>query len=285
MDRPVGLRPGDDDHEDAARGRIPTRRALVLHAVRARRHHHGAGGAVARARRSRAACFAILARDAGDRASTRARDAEPGKILHEARGGEMAALRRGAVRPLLRQRRRDAAVRDAGGGVLPAHRRLAVPEHDLARTSSARCDWIERYGDLDGDGFVEYARRDADGLVQQGWKDSHDSVFHADGTLAEAPIALVRGAGVRVRAPGSAAAEIARALGAARERPRARSREARGAAARGSSARSGTRSSAPTSSRSTATSAPAGSRSSNAGHCPVDRHRATERARSAWPRR
>ena len=50
--------------------------------------------------------------------------------------------------------------------------------------------WINAYGDCDGDGFVEYSRQSKDGLVQQGWKDSNDSVFHADGTLATGPIAL-----------------------------------------------------------------------------------------------
>jgi glycogen debranching enzyme len=45
-------------------------------------------------------------------------------------------------------------------------------------------------GDPDGDGFLEYARRCSNGLIQQGWKDSYDSVFHADGSLAEPPIAL-----------------------------------------------------------------------------------------------
>ena len=54
----------------------------------------------------------------------------------------------------------------------------------------AALDWIERDGDLDGDGFVEYARQSPNGLVHQGWKDSHDSVFHADGRLADGPIAL-----------------------------------------------------------------------------------------------
>jgi glycogen debranching enzyme len=49
---------------------------------------------------------------------------------------------------------------------------------------------MDTYGDPDGDGFVEYARKSKDGLTQQGWKDSHDSVFHADGQLATAPIAL-----------------------------------------------------------------------------------------------
>ena len=43
---------------------------------------------------------------------------------------------------------------------------------------------------MDQDGFVEYYRNSPNGLIQQGWKDSHDSVFHADGTLAEGPIAL-----------------------------------------------------------------------------------------------
>ncbi len=51
-------------------------------------------------------------------------------------------------------------------------------------------NWIDKYGDVDGDGFVEYARHSHKGLVQQGWKDSNDSIFHADGKIAEAPIAL-----------------------------------------------------------------------------------------------
>jgi glycogen debranching enzyme len=51
-------------------------------------------------------------------------------------------------------------------------------------------EWIDRYGDADGDGFVEYARHSKDGLDQQGWKDSRDSIFHANGDLAAPPIAL-----------------------------------------------------------------------------------------------
>jgi glycogen debranching enzyme len=50
--------------------------------------------------------------------------------------------------------------------------------------------WLDKYGDRDKDGFVEYFRQSPTGLVQQGWKDSQDSIFHADGTLAEGPIAL-----------------------------------------------------------------------------------------------
>src|SRR5690606_36007426 len=51
-------------------------------------------------------------------------------------------------------------------------------------------EWIERYGDQDGDGFVEYRRANIEGLLHQGWKDSADSVFHADGTDAVPPICL-----------------------------------------------------------------------------------------------
>jgi glycogen debranching enzyme len=54
----------------------------------------------------------------------------------------------------------------------------------------AALEWIDRYGDADGDGFVEYRRRLDSGLVNQGWKDSGDAVFHDDGRLANAPIAL-----------------------------------------------------------------------------------------------
>jgi glycogen debranching enzyme len=51
-------------------------------------------------------------------------------------------------------------------------------------------EWIEKYGDLDGDGFVEYLRPNTHGLVNQGWKDSWDGINFADGRMAEAPIAL-----------------------------------------------------------------------------------------------
>jgi glycogen debranching enzyme len=71
--------------------------------------------------------------------------------------------------------------------------------------------WIDHYGDLDGDGFVEYARRSPHGLIHQGWKDSHDSVFHADGQPAEGPIALCEVQGY-VYAAKLAAAGLARGL-------------------------------------------------------------------------
>jgi len=54
----------------------------------------------------------------------------------------------------------------------------------------AALEWIDRWGDRDGDGFVEYERRAETGLRNQGWKDSIDSIRWLDGTLAETPIAL-----------------------------------------------------------------------------------------------
>ena len=54
----------------------------------------------------------------------------------------------------------------------------------------AALHWIDNYGDPDGDGFVEYQRKNAEGLINQGWKDSHDAIFHEDGRMAEGPIAL-----------------------------------------------------------------------------------------------
>lgn len=116
-------------------------------------------------------------------------DAEPGKILHEMRKGEMANLKEvpfgryyGTI---------DATPLFI---VLAAAYFERTADSDLIQAIwpnlLAALDWIDHYGDRDGDGFVEYARRADTGLVQQGWKDSSDSVFHSDGTLAAAPIAL-----------------------------------------------------------------------------------------------
>ena len=61
---------------------------------------------------------------------------------------------------------------------------------DLIGAADRALEWILRYGDRDGDGFVEYARLNEHGLVNQGWKDSWDGITFADGSLARAPIAL-----------------------------------------------------------------------------------------------
>lgn len=72
--------------------------------------------------------------------------------------------------------------------------------------------WIDIYGDPDGDGFVEYHRQNVTGLVNQGWKDSGDAIFHANGELAEGQIARCEVQGY-VYAAKHHAAQLARALG------------------------------------------------------------------------
>ena len=117
------------------------------------------------------------------------RDEQPGKILHEIRRGELA-----------------------GAGIVPhtpyfgsvdakplflilyaQHLRwtgdVAFAER-LLPAAEAALRWIDEYGDMDGDGFVEYLCRSPGGIRNQGWKDSHDAIVHADGRLAEPPIAL-----------------------------------------------------------------------------------------------
>ena len=73
-------------------------------------------------------------------------------------------------------------------------------------------DWIDGPADPDGDGFIEYSRASLKGLANQGWKDSHDAIFHANGELAEGPIALVEVQGY-VYAARLAAAACAERLG------------------------------------------------------------------------
>jgi glycogen debranching enzyme len=118
-----------------------------------------------------------------------ARDAEPGKILHETRASEMARL--GEV-PFGRYYGSIDATPlfvILAGAYYERTLDLAFLRTLWPHVQRALA-WIDDYGDRDGDGFVEYARRTSTGLIQQGWKDSQDSIFHADGTLADAPIAL-----------------------------------------------------------------------------------------------
>jgi glycogen debranching enzyme len=117
------------------------------------------------------------------------RDEEPGKILHEYREGEMTRAGEmpfgpyyGAVDStplwliLLSETFNWTADEQLVKDMLPhAYRAL---------------EWIDSYGDLDGDGFVEYQRRSPKGLANQGWKDSWDAIMHRDGELAKTPIAL-----------------------------------------------------------------------------------------------
>jgi len=138
-------------------------------------------------------------------------DAEIGKILHETRKGEMAALNEipygryyGSIdaTPLF--------IMLAGAYYERTGDQAFIiqiwPNIELA------LQWIDCAGDLDGDGFVEYSRRSKDGLIHQGWKDSQDAVFHADGRAAEGPIALCEVQGY-VFAAKRRAAGLALALG------------------------------------------------------------------------
>lgn len=138
-------------------------------------------------------------------------DAEPGKIIHEVRGGEMVAMN-------------EIPFRRYYGSVdsTPLFVMLAVAYYNrtvdkefiqsIWKNIEAALYWIDNYGDVDGDGFVEYQHKSMNGLTNQGWKDSHDSIMHEDGTLAEPPIALCE-VQAYVYDAKKGAAKLARVLG------------------------------------------------------------------------
>jgi glycogen debranching enzyme len=137
-------------------------------------------------------------------------DAEPGKILHEMRRGEMAATKEvpfgryyGSVdsTPLFVM---------LAGAYFQRTGNLSLIKEIWPNLKRALL-WTETYGDRDRDGFVEYEQRSSKGLVQQGWKDSQDSIFHANGDMAEPPIALCEVQGYAYAAK-RAGALLARAL-------------------------------------------------------------------------
>jgi glycogen debranching enzyme len=151
-------------------------------------------------------------------------DAEPGKILHETRQGEMAAL--GEI-PFGRY---YGSVDSTPLFVVLAGAYFErTGDRDLLQTLwpniCRALEWMDRYGDADGDGFLEYFRHSSDGLVQQGWKDSRDSVFHDDGRLAEGPIALCEVQGYAYEAR-EKAARLAEVLGDAAQAQRLRQQAA-----------------------------------------------------------
>ena len=118
------------------------------------------------------------------------RDSAPGKIMHETRRGEMAALDE------LPFRRYYGGVDTTPLFVMLAGA-YATRTGDLAfidgiwSALEAAMGWVEGPGDSNHDGLVDYSRGAHSGLANQGWKDSHDSIFHADGSDPAGPIALV----------------------------------------------------------------------------------------------
>jgi glycogen debranching enzyme len=118
------------------------------------------------------------------------KDAQPGKIMHETRGGEMSAL--GEVPFGLYY-----------GGVDTTCLFVALAGAYARRTGDlatirtlwpnliAASEWMRDYGDANGDGLIDYQRAAETGLSNQGWKDSEDSIFHADGRFPNGPIALL----------------------------------------------------------------------------------------------
>ena len=118
------------------------------------------------------------------------RDSEPGKLIHEQRSGPLAAL---GLTP------RDAYY---GSQTTPAMFVLALSElwhwtgddeylRRHLRVARRAMEWARRFGDLDGDGFLEYRKRSPQGLRNQGWKDSDEAIRHPDGSIVEGPVATV----------------------------------------------------------------------------------------------
>ena len=140
-----------------------------------------------------------------------AADAQPGKILHEMRGGEMARLGEVPFRRYYGSVDATPLFVMLAGDYLKRTGDLATIREIWPNVRAALA-WIDGPGDADGDGFVEYQRMTERGLANQGWKDSFDSIFHADGSDAEGPIALCE---VQAYVFGAkrAAAGIARSLG------------------------------------------------------------------------
>jgi glycogen debranching enzyme len=118
-----------------------------------------------------------------------ATEEEPGRILHEVRFGPAASLALGG---------RSAYYGTADAtplfvmllGELRRWGRCGDLARDLLPHADRALEWMQRYGDADGDGFIEYSAKTPSGLVNQGWKDSPDGINFADGTIAEPPIAL-----------------------------------------------------------------------------------------------
>jgi glycogen debranching enzyme len=117
---------------------------------------------------------------------------EPGKIMHELRSGVDSGILHGGPRSAAYYGSVDATPLFVM--LLGELRRWGLHKEEVDRLlphADRAMEWIAGYGDLDGDGFVEYQRKTDRGLYNQGWKDSYDGINFADGSLAQTPIALV----------------------------------------------------------------------------------------------
>jgi glycogen debranching enzyme len=153
-----------------------------------------------------------------------ATEEDPGRILHEVRFDRLSARLLGGngryygsvdATPLFVMLVAE-LTRWTGA---TTHTAALIPAVDRA------LDWMERSGDLDGDGFVEYLRRHESGLEHQGWKDSWDGIRHVDGAVADPPIALCEVQAYRYAAL-CGRAELARAHGESEESARSFERQA-----------------------------------------------------------
>lgn len=118
------------------------------------------------------------------------RDEQPGKIMHELRVGEMAHLNEIPQTPYY-----GSVDSTPLFLILLAHHANWTGNLSLFRelkpSVDQALDWMARYGDESGYGYLQYSSKSKHGLGNQGWKDSGDSIVNSDGTLAEPPIALV----------------------------------------------------------------------------------------------
>ena len=128
------------------------------------------------------------------------RDAAPGKILHEMRRGELARLKEIPQSPVYYGSVDSTLLFLILIGEYAAWSGDLAIVAELHGAVEAALAWIDRYGDSDGDGYLDYRGQYPQGLVNQGWKDSGNAIVNADGSLATPPIALCEVQGYLYRA-------------------------------------------------------------------------------------